>query len=291
MNLDCPAKVISFNGYGPDNYIGTGTSGPDDSAFAKRILCEGDSWFSIGAIPSSNLLFPMSFAQSTLLVNLAQPGDTLKNMSSICSNLTLHQLIAEKNFLTKWDAIFVSGGGNDLIDLADQIICTPSAGAGKHMLDYINAIELTNMKLRVQRGFFNIAKMREGTENALTPIVTHVYDYPTPRNAKAKFLGLKVVGPWLYPALKGNDVPEELWISLTDYIFESLASALIELSYKIDNFHVISATRETLTRARLGSTGEDGDWLNEIHPTAGGYKKLADVISAEFAHILPMGQS
>lgn len=286
MNLNYPATVVTFNGYGSDNYAGTGTSGPDDPAFAKRILCEGDSWFSIGAIPSSNLLFPLRFAQSTLLVNLARPGDTIKNMSSICANPILHQLTAEKNFLTKWDAIFISGGGNDLIDLADQIICTPSAGAGKHMLDYINAIELTNMKLRVQRGFIDIAKIRDSSENALTPIITHTYDYPTPRNAKAKFLGLNVAGPWLYPALKGNDVPEELWISLTDYIFESLASALIELSYKIENFHIVSATRETLLRARLGTTGEDGDWLNEIHPTAGGYKKLADVISSEFVHIL-----
>lgn len=286
MNLDYPAKVISFKGYGADNYVETGTSGPDDQAFTKRILCEGDSWFSIGAIFSSNLLFPLRFAQNTLLVNLAQPGDTIKSMSSISSNLILHQLVAEKNFLTRWDAIFISGGGNDLMNLVDQIICTPSVGAGKHMLDYINAIELANLKLTVQHGYYRIAKMREGTENANTPIVTHVYDYPTPRNAKAKFLGLKIAGPWIYPALKGNDVPEEFWISLTDYIFEFLAVAITELSYKIDNFYVVSATRETLIRAKLGTTDEDGDWLNEIHPTATGYKKLADVISAEFVSIL-----
>jgi hypothetical protein len=142
------------------------------------------------------------------------------------------------------------------------------------------------MKLKVQQGFIDIAKLREGTVNAKTPIVTHTYDYPTPRNSKAKFLGFKVLGPWLYPALKGNDVPEEYWISLTDYIFEALASALVELPYKIENFHVVSATRETLIRAKLGTTGEDGDWLNEIHPSAGGYKKLADIVSAELAHII-----
>lgn len=282
MNLDHAAKVISFNGHDTNAYAGTGTSGPDDTNFAKRVLCEGDSWFSIGAVPSSNLLEPLRFAQSTLLVNLAEPGDTLRNMSSISANPNLKRLIAEKKYLTKWDAIFLSGGGNDLIDLVDQIICTPSVGAGKHMLDYINAIELTNMRLRVQQGYYRIARLREGSPNADTPIVTHVYDYPTPRNAKAKFLGLKVFGPWIYPALKGNDVPEEFWISLTDYIFESLASAIVELAFKIDNFHVVTATRETLVRARIGSTGEDGDWLNEIHPNAVGYRKLADIISAEF---------
>ncbi|MER2540685.1 MAG: hypothetical protein ABTQ26_15715 [Azonexus sp.] len=31
---------------------------PDDPAYSHRILAEGDSWFSIGAIPSFNLLFP-----------------------------------------------------------------------------------------------------------------------------------------------------------------------------------------------------------------------------------------
>jgi lysophospholipase L1-like esterase len=41
-----------------------------------------------------------------------------------------------------------------------------------------------------------------------------------------------------------------------------------------------------LIRAKLGTTGEDGDWLNEIHPSAGGYKKLADIVSAELAHII-----
>jgi hypothetical protein len=75
-------------------------------------------------------------------------------------------------------------------------------------------------------------------------------------------------------------------ISLTDHIFEFLAVAILELSFKIDNFHVVSATRETLVRAKLGTAGEDGDWLNEIHPSPGGYKKLADVVSAEFANVL-----
>lgn len=286
MSLDYKAKVIVFNGFGPDNYTNTGTSGPDDAAFSKRVLCEGDSWFSIGGVPSNNLLNPMRFSNSTLLVNLAHPGDTVKNMSEISSNPILKQLINEKKFLTKWDAIFLSGGGNDLIDMADQIICTPSVGAGKHMLDYIDTIELSNLKSRVQLGYKKIASLRDGSPNAQTPIVTHVYDYPTPRNAKSKFLGIGVGGPWIYAALKTNDVPEEFWISLTDYIFEYLAISIIELQYVIENFHVVSSTRGTLIRASLGTTGADGDWLNEIHPTSVGYTKLAEIISTEFSHII-----
>lgn len=287
MSLDYKAKVISFNGYGPESYEGTGTSGVDDPTYVRKILCEGDSWFSTGAVPSSNLLYAMRFRQSSLLVNLARPGDTIRNMSDISANPVLKQLICQQNFLRKWDAILLSGGGNDLIDLARQIICVPSAGAGRHMLDYIDSVELNNLRRRVQKGYHDIARLREASPNADTPIVTHVYDYPTPRNAKARFAGVAVNGPWIYAALKTNDVPEEFWISLTDYMFEYLANCIIDLSGDIDNFHVVSATRGTLVRARLGTTGADGDWLNEIHPTAEGYEKIASIISGEFAHIVP----
>lgn len=87
MNLDYSAKVVQFNGWNPDAYSAFGISGPDDAGFAKRILCEGDSWFSIGAIPSSNMLVPLRFSQSTLLINLATPGDTIKRMSDIKQNV------------------------------------------------------------------------------------------------------------------------------------------------------------------------------------------------------------
>lgn len=154
------------------------------------------------------------------------------------------------------------------------------------MLDYIDSIELNNPRSRVQQGYKKIASLREGSPNAQTPIVAHVYDYPTPRNAKSKFIGIGVGGPWIYSALKTNDVPEEFWISITDYIFEYLAISIMELGNSIENFHVVSSTRETLARARLGTTDADGDWLNEIHPTSDGYGKLATIISSEFAHIL-----
>lgn len=287
MGFDFFGKVIKFNGFNTDAYKSTGTTGPDDPKFAKRILCEGDSWFSIGAIPSGNLLLPLEFDQATLLVNLAEPGDTIRNMASISANPVLKQIIFDKKFSTKWDAIFISGGGNDLIDDANQIICKPSIGAGNHMHDYINHIDLENLKQKVKKGFIDIANLRNGSEkNAKTPIIAHVYDYPTPRDAKATFLGFKVKGPWLFPAFKQHDIPVDFWISITDYLFEQLGACIISLTSQIDHFHAITSTRETLVRARLGTEGQDGDWLNEIHPTSEGYKKLGAKISAEMRHLL-----
>jgi lysophospholipase L1-like esterase len=285
MEFNYSAKNVSFKGFDAD-YNADGITGPDDPSFAKRILCVGDSWQSIGAIPSSNMLIPLRFAQSTLLINLAQPGDTVKRMSDISSNPILKKLISDAQFCTKWDAIFISGGGNDLIDWAGQIICKPSVGAGSNFLDHINRIDLAAFSAELKKGFYNFADIRTGV-NAKTPIVMHVYDYPTPRNAPAKFLGaVKLAGPWLYPALKAADVPESFWIPITDYVFETLGSTLIEIAQELENVHVITHTRGTLDRAKLGTEGSDGDWLNEIHPTSEGYKKLALIVSPAIQQLL-----
>lgn len=282
MQLSNPARVVSFKGYNPEDYTADQISGPDDPAFGKRLLCEGDSWFSLGAIPSSNLLFPLHFRQSTLLMNLAAPGDTLLNMTSPKKNAALTQALTQ----TRWDAIFISGGGNDLINQLLNIICTPSAGAGQHFLDYIDRIELARLQASIHTYHLQLAAVRDSGKNAGVPIVTHVYDYPTPRDAPANLVGLlSLTGPWLYPALMTRQVPDAFWIEITDYIFESLGVALVRASSSIDNFHVITKTKNVLDRARR-VPGNDGDWLNEIHPNRGGYKKLAEVVSPALDAIL-----
>lgn len=283
MELTVPGTVISYGNLSEDKYPG----GTDDPSFVKRILCEGDSWFSIGAIPSSNLLFRLMFAQTTLVYNLATPGDTIRNMSDICKNAQLKRLIVDDNFATQWDAIFISGGGNDLIDALLNIICKPSIGAGENFLDYINQIEMAELKVNIQKGYKLIAGLRDKSKkNANTPIITHIYDYPTPRDAAAKFVGIGFKGPWLYTALSRAGVDPKFWVSISDYLFEWLGGVLIELGSMINNFHVVSNTKNTLMPARLNATGQSGDWLNEIHPTANGYKKLADVISPELNLLL-----
>ncbi|MDA8450740.1 hypothetical protein M5C97_11165 [Acidovorax sp. NCPPB 3859] len=285
MQLPHQARVVSFKGYNPDAYSGDQISGPDDPDFGKRLLCEGDSWFSLGAIPSSNMLFPLHFRQSTLLMNLAAPGDTLLNMANPKGNAPLKEAIAS----TRWDAIFISGGGNDLIDNLLNIICTPSVGAGQHFLDYIDRIELAKLRVSIHLHHLEFGRLRDNSRNQGVPIVTHVYDYPTPRDAPANIAGaISLKGPWLYPALMTRKVPDVFWIPITDYIFESLGSALVELSGLIENFHVITKTKGVLQRAAC-VPGNNGDWLNEIHPNRNGYRKLSEVVSPELDAILFSG--
>jgi hypothetical protein len=114
--------------------------------------------------------------------------------------------------------------------------------------------------------------------------VLHTYDYPTPRNAKAKVMGQPAQGPWLLPAMQAAIVPVVLYDDVTDIVFNALADALLTLHQPHNGVHVVN-TRNTLARAALGATGLSGDWINEIHPDAYGYSLLATKIAGELANV------
>ncbi|RDH87647.1 MAG: hypothetical protein DIZ78_03540 [endosymbiont of Escarpia spicata] len=251
-----------------------------------KILAEGDSWFTIGGIPTSNLLFSMRFSKSTLIVNCAQPGDTVKNLSQIAGNAGLRRALSVKNG-EKWDLILLSGGGNDLSDEAGEILINPGTRPAIKMNSpeaYCDQDCLNLLLIDIQDGYRRIVQLRDrpGAPSAGVPIVCHTYDYPTPNNSPARFFGIGLLGPWLFRAFNNDQIPQEDWIALTDYLFEKLAEALLELSQpngtkKLPNFHVVD-TRNTLQRAELGITGESNDWLNEIHANGEGYAKIGNLI-------------
>ena len=48
---------------------GDSDTDPNDGLYDKRILAEGDSWFTLGGIPTSNLLFNLKFNGFVVVVN------------------------------------------------------------------------------------------------------------------------------------------------------------------------------------------------------------------------------
>ena len=116
----------------------------------------------------------------------------------------------------------------------------------------------------------------------------HTYDYATPRNAPARFVGtVSVLGPWLFKAFDGGTVDPKMQQRIADLIMDRLAEALLALDsdnassgLALPSFHVID-TRNTLVRANATEVGNSNDWLNEIHPNLDGYRKVADKLSLE----------
>ena len=262
--------------------VGAGDPGanPDNPDFEKRFLAEGDSWFSFGAVPrSANLLQQMHLPVASVMLTLAQPGDTIRHMSEIAGNPLLRDYLTRPQFASNWDSILLSGGGNDLIDNVDTIIV---GGAGLDPANYIDDAQLRGVLDAVARGYSAIVALRDGPGSASRgkPIVTHTYDYPTPNNAPATFFGAPAQGPWFWTRFEAIGLADRpLRAAITDYVLDRLAETLLGLQNRLPGFHVVD-TRGTLVRAAPDVTHNSNDWLNEIHPNSGGYRKIADKVSA-----------
>jgi len=267
---------------------------PDSPEFVHRILAEGDSWFSIGAIPivtapgPTNLLRELMFGRPAAILSLADPGDTLRRMSTLVQNERLRRFTANPNFASKWDLVLLSGGGNDLIDSAAAIVKTPVTGGSTDANDYVDLRQLAALLASVQDGYRRIVALRdaEGSSCAGKPLLTHTYDYPTPRPAPVTFAPLKVLGPWLHSTFEDRRTPQAMRGAITKLLIDRLAEALLALTDELADFHVVD-TRGTLAQADPAAKGNDADWQNEIHPNLGGYRKLAAVVSPVIRSLLP----
>ncbi len=277
--------------------LGENQEQPDDPDYAWHFLAEGDSWFTIAAIPSSNLLLELRLGRWTQILNLAYPGDTLRHIESLVRNRDLTRFLAKKNFCSRFDALLLSGGGNDLIDSVGTLIrTTPAAGADPSLpASYVDGEAFAELLQKVQDAFATIVALRDSATSLSrgNPVFVHTYDYATPRNAAARFIGaLPIAGPWLFKAFAGSGIEIALQQRIADLLTDGLADALLQLDAetgsegrKLPAFHVVD-TRDTLVRANPTERGNSNDWINEIHPNLGGYRKIAARLSARINEVL-----
>src|SRR5471030_876799 len=160
----------------------------DLDQYPIRLLAEGDSWFAWSQLnlkPSSNLLRELEFERAAIVINYAYSGDTIRHMADICASTTFYSDVVGD----RYDAILLSGGGNDLIDAlfdyrANQpLILKPAAGADPAAADsYIDSARLDSLKTYIQANFRQMFGYRaqRGAPNRGTPVLMHTYDYPTP---------------------------------------------------------------------------------------------------------------
>lgn len=259
----------------------------DPHAFKYRILVEGDSWmdrstlFAPSLLPYLATLFDKS-KQSVLFINIARFGDTMEHMGG-GKNREL-ELWIKTQFPWKFDAMLLSGGGNDYIDsaadsspgqglLRDVRQLKPTSGE-----DCVNAEVLAQLKSKsLADPFSRIHRWVQSSQHAGMPILLNAYDMPTARNAPALPGGQS----WLHRGYVKNGIPGDLnghslYGPVTRLIFDQLRVGLSELATGRRNVHLVE-TVGTLKPADPASTGPDSDWVNEIHPDKSGWKKLAPV--------------
>jgi hypothetical protein len=268
-------------------------NGLTPQSFKYRILAEGDSWMDRSAMFHTSLLQKLApkmdaAGDDVLIINLSRFGDTMRRMGG-CADGEF-RLWIDTAFAWKFDAILLSAGGNDFIDAArdpdaGKGILKDMAGAplpvlGRDCLDRNAVDRLVDGYLA--KGFAALYAEVQTSRHAGVPIFLNLYDTPVARNAPA-FPGGRA---WLYEAYRKNAIPPQLWPDLTGAIFAEVQSAVAGWASGRADLHCVLTTG-TLVAADPAATGSSGDWLNEIHPNAAGWEKLAGVWQNAIKKILP----
>ncbi len=261
---------------------------PPFSEFGYRFLAEGDSWFTVGALnplKNSNLLFEMRFAQTGCAINCATPGDTLNHMSELNSDPDFIDLLTGRRARV-WDGLLLSCGGNDLIDalgvrgpgvpLAKRLLREAAewGDAAQGAARYLSDAGWQTFSTYLKANLKHMVGLRDAGPSRGAPMFLHGYALPMPRPAPAE-LG---IGPWIYPSVLAYAIPEADYEAVAALLIGRLAALLAECAADaatFPNLHFFDSTAIPIEPANKGSTGESGDWINEIHLNRHGCEALA----------------
>lgn len=260
--------------------------------FKYRFLAEGDSWMDRSSMFEGSLLQQLArtmdaAGDDVLIINLAMFGDTMRRIGDCVAGD--FRMWLRTAFSWEFDAILLSAGGNDFIDAArepkpGQGILKDLAGApipatGHECIRRDSVTKLVTTYL--DPNFALLYDQVQNSRHAGKPIFLNNYDTPTARNAPA-FPGGRA---WLSNAYTKNSIPANLWPDLTDSVFNDVQTTIA--GWAIDRPNVFTVpTDGKLIPADPFAAGDSNDWLNEIHPNQGGWKKLARVWQAEIKKVI-----
>jgi hypothetical protein len=276
---------------------------PALNGYRWRLLAEGDSWFALTAInpaSSSNFLYEMAFSSSAAIVSCARQGDELRQMVDKISDFSFYRQFVRRQLARTWDGVLISASGNDLIAAVGVSPLDPKTGQLRPVGDrlLLTAQEVANpadpdsfvseagwrrLTTYLQGCYQTLLDWRASSPSAGRPIFTHTYAVPVARPAGA----LPWEKGWLYPALLTYGVPGPMMQPVTRTLFARLRAFLLSLDCQsgpaesaLPRFHVFDSSAVVLTPAPEGSKGSKGDWINEIHLSKSGYRKVAPAFSA-----------
>jgi hypothetical protein len=283
---------------------------PPLSDFGRRFLAEGDSWFTIGTLnlaQASNVLFKLDVARTTAIVNCAYPGDTLQHITDSLRDPYFDKLLRAPRFALFWEAILISGGGNDLIDAAQvppldangqpiaqdlRLLLTPAEAAASGAPDpdrFISDPGWNTLARYLKANFALLVQRRDQGPSARRPILLHTYAVPTVRPAGT----VGAPSGWMFPAFERAGIAAADRQATSDRLFDRLRQLLLSLDMNsgsadaLPDVHVFdSAGLPDIVAALPGSTGASNDWANEIHLSPAGYGKLGRAFGARIEQVL-----
>jgi hypothetical protein len=157
----------------------------------------------------------------------------------------------------------------------------PELGAQRYLSD----AGWQTFSIYLQANMEHLLGLRERGPSAGKPVFMHGYAFPTPRPAG---VGLGQ-GPWLLPALQRYAVPANDGIVVAHELLTRLAALLARTAAdtgRFPNLHFFDTTLIPVDAALPDATGVSGDWVNEIHLTKAGYRKIGVPWAAHIERVL-----
>jgi len=238
------------------------------------VVSAGDSWF---AYPPRNLVGRKTNVIDFLkdkehfnLLELSRNGNEVLDFLSGASKFRVQRAVAASpvHFL------LLSGGGNDLVgdtvrgDMDFHFLLRENRN-GSNFLDFVHQGRLERKIRQIRDAYTDLVDWcAEYAANPEMNILTHCYGYAVPQDLPGRFLGgLASPGPWMYPALVKRKVPEVHWRAIIRHLIDQLKQVFQVLQGASGKrFHFVDTTILI----------NEEDWLDEIHLTPAGFKRVAD---------------
>jgi hypothetical protein len=240
---------------------------------ARKILAEGDSWFAyprqfIIAGPSANIVDQLAKRKDLVIYSTASNGDEAVAMLSGEQKFALLKKLRHTHF----DYLLLSGGGNDIVGRYDFDFLIRPRPNGGGWLDCIHQERLAIKLRQLESAYLSLCEVvGEFSQNKEIRIVTHTYDLAIPDKSGFELFDVIPLGKsWMYPYLvkKGIADPGEQR-AIVAHIMGGFREMLLVVQARYPGLIKVVDTQGTL--------GES-EWRNEIHPTSGGFRKIAEKI-------------
>jgi hypothetical protein len=243
-----------------------------ESGAFPALLAIGDSWFWYPFV--SNLLAEISAVVRPAYSNILTLGKVGATLEAYAKGVHAPALARQlsPNFVRYYSAFLISGGGNDAVDwgLCLRANCTGLQTAAQ----CVDAQKLDDKMTELSGWLLALINEAHAAKDAIgqrrMDIFVHCYDYAPPNGEPARIplLGLRLLGPWLKPAMDNAKVDPTNFTLRQDIVkvlINALRDTLLPFDSPPNNVHVIQST---------GTLNPNQDWANELHPNGHGFQKL-----------------
>lgn len=232
------------------------------------IVSEGDSWFSFPLrhnVVDNLEIMGDAEGDGFALLRLESPGDEMRTIFGGRQRDFLRHLLRTYPV----EAVVFSGGGNDVLgaDFFPLLLDAVPAGAGA--LDWIHEERAERRFEELRLAYLDLIDLRDDHRPGCT-LVVHGYDYaiPSPRGVTitTPFGKLTLSGPWMWNVFEAKNVPPAHRPVIARWFLDRFNELLATLANEHAGFLYLDL------RGTLGA----GDWGDEIHPSAAGFRKVAE---------------